>query len=93
MCYSGDILLTAKKVTHRELNEQIVQRPYPIPKINTTLLKLKLHLYNGIRPEHGLLTYKNGPKSGQDVYHHSPVQQILIIEIANENEWFNRHPP
>ena len=40
----------------KELNEWIVKWPYLIPKINTTLQKLKkLHLCNGIRPEHGLL--------------------------------------
>ncbi len=32
----------------RELNKRIVRRPYPIPKISTTLQEL--HLCNGTRP-------------------------------------------
>ncbi len=41
----------------KELNEQIVKRPHPTPKINTKLQKLRLNPYNDIRPEHRLLNH------------------------------------
>ncbi len=41
----------------KELNERIVKRPRPTPKINSTLQKLKLNPCNIIRPDHGLLNH------------------------------------
>ena len=61
----------------REL-KQIVERPYPILKINTTMQKLRLHLCNGITPDH--------LNSGRDVYHLFPMGH-------QRNEWFDRHLP
>jgi hypothetical protein len=43
--------ITVRTITNfRELNKRIVRRPYPIPKISTTLQARRLHLCNGTRP-------------------------------------------
>ncbi len=44
-----------------KLNKQIVQRPRPDPKINSTLQKLKLNPCDVIRPEHGLMGPRGAP--------------------------------
>ncbi len=67
-----------------------VRQPYPIPKISTTLQELDGFTY---AMAHGLLHHQVGPNGGQDVHHHIPIGQILILEITNGNEGLGRHLP
>ncbi len=78
----------------RELNKRIVRRPFPIPKISTTLQELEGFTYaTALDLNMGYYTIKLDPNEDRDVYHQISLRQILLPEIANGNECFSRHLP
>ncbi len=71
----------------RELNKHIVRKPYPIPKISTTLQELEGFI-NHFGLKHGLLYHQVRPRSCQNVHYYISTGQILVSEIANGICWF-----
>jgi hypothetical protein len=77
----------------RELNKQIVRRPYLIPKISTTLQELEGFTYaTALDLNMGYNTIRLDPKA-VEVYHHIPLGQILLYEVTNGICRFSRHLP
>ncbi len=61
------------------LNKWIVRKPYPLPKISTTLQELEGFTY-AFNPgfKHGLLFHQVGPNSFQDLRYYVSVGQTLL---------------
>ncbi len=71
----------------RELYKRIVLKPYPIPKISTTLQELE-GFFNHFGLKHGLLYHQVRPRSCQNVHYYISTGQVLVSEIANGICWF-----
>jgi hypothetical protein len=80
----------------RELNKRIVRRPYPIPKISTTLQELEGFTYAmALDLNMGSYTIRLDPMAVEMCTIIFPFGKYscLRFEITNGNEWFNKHLP
>jgi len=77
----------------RELNKRIVRKPYPIPKISTTLQEMEGFSYaTALDLNMGYYTIRLDPEASE-IHHHFPLGQILLQEITNGIWWFSRYLP
>jgi hypothetical protein len=85
--------MTVRTITDfRELNKRTVRRPYPIPKISTTLQELEGFTYaTALDLIMGYYTIRLDPKAVEMFTIIFPLGQILLSEITNGICRFSRH--
>jgi hypothetical protein len=72
----------------RELNKRIIRKPYPIPKISTTLQELEGFTYaTTLDLNMGYYTIRLDPAAAKNVHYHIPMGQILVSDVANGICW------